>query len=347
MNCRSVKSRMAVFLFVKISEMLRVPGDKTALIYKRILNRKGKIVQDKTKIDVRKFQEEIAMDIMKYEVKHSLTENMLEQFRKDLVKEEKSKATVEKYVRDVKFFFQFMQKDNTVTKEKVIEYKQILIKRYAVSSVNSMIASLNHFFKCMGWYDCVVKSLKIQKSAFRPGEKELTKEEYYRLLDVAKRKEKKRLYCLMQTLCATGIRVSELPFITVKAIQEGRALVSMKNKTRIVILPRSLCRLLKKYMQQKNIKSGSIFVTRTGKPLDRSNIFHEMKKLCEEAGVSQKKVFPHNLRHLFACTYYRMKKDIVHLADLLGHSNINTTRIYTLVSGKEEARQLAKLGLVV
>lgn len=287
------------------------------------------------------------MDMMKGVEEHNLEENMLEQFRRNLTEEEKSKATVEKYVRDVKIFFRYMEGRCPVTKEKVIDYKQILIRQYAVSSVNSMLAALNHFFKYMGWYDCVVKSLKIQKSSFRAGEKELTKKEYYRLLDAAKRKGKERLYCLIQTLCATGIRVSELSFITVKAIQEGRALVSMKNKTRVVILPESLCRLLKKYIRQKNITSGSIFITRTGKPMDRSNIFHEMKKLCEEADVSREEVFPHNLRHLFACTYYNMKKDIVHLADLLGHSNVNTTRIYTLVSGKEEARQLAKLGLVI
>lgn len=281
---------------------------------------------------------------------HLLKENMPEWFYLTLLEEEKSDATIEKYMRDVKSFFRYVagrSPDGQVTKELVIRYKKQLQNTYAVSSVNSMLASLNHFFKYMGWYDCVVKSMKIQKSTFRAGERELTKEEYFRLLEAAKHKKNERLYCLLQTLCATGIRVSELRFITVKALRNGRAQVSMKNKTRTVLLPPSLCRLLKKYVQKRGITTGSIFITRSGRPLDRSNILHDMKKLCRAARVAEGKVFPHNLRHLFACTYYRMKKDIAHLADLLGHSNINTTRIYTLTSGREEARQLSRLGLVM
>lgn len=281
---------------------------------------------------------------------HFLEKNMLEQFARALLEEEKSDATLDKYIRDVKNFFGYVadcMPKGQVTKELVIHYKKELQKTYAASSVNSMLASLNHFFKCIGWYDCVVKSLKIQKSTFRAGERELTRQEYFRLLEAAKNKKNERLYCLLQTLCATGIRVSELRFITVKSLRHGRAQVSMKNKTRTVLLPPSLCQLLKRYVRKRKITAGSIFVTRSGQPMDRSNILHDMKKLCQTAQVAEGKVFPHNLRHLFACTYYRMKKDIAHLADLLGHSNINTTRIYTLTSGKEEARQLSRLGLVM
>ncbi|MBS6723316.1 MAG: tyrosine-type recombinase/integrase [Clostridiales bacterium] len=284
-------------------------------------------------------------------------EETQEAFRRHLVEEEKSSATVEKYLRDVRYFFRyvgehFMQEEKAakgpaITKEQAICYKEELMRHYAVSSVNSMLASVNHFFKWMGWYDCVVKSLKVQKTTFRAGEKELTREEYLRLLHTARKKKNERLYCLMQTLCATGIRVSELPFITVQAITRGRAQVSLKNKIRTVLLPEKLCRLLKQYIRKKNITSGSIFITRSGQPLDRSNILHDMKKLCREAQVEESKVFPHNLRHLFACTYYHIKKDIVHLADILGHSNINTTRIYTLESGKEESRLLSRLGLII
>lgn len=277
--------------------------------------------------------------------------DMRERFRRHLVEEEKSSATVEKYLRDVRHFFRYVKEQpaarQEVTKEQVISWKEELVRSYAVTSVNSMLASVNHFFKWMGWYDCVVRSLKVQKTTFRAGEKELTREEYIRLLHAARKKKKERLYYLLQTLCATGIRVSELPFITVQALRRGRAQVSLKNKTRTVLLPEKLCRLLKKYIRKKNIRSGSIFITRSGRPLDRSNILHDMKKLCREAQVEESKVFPHNLRHLFACTYYHRKKDIVHLADLLGHSNINTTRIYTQESGKEESRLLSQLGLVL
>ena len=193
----------------------------------------------------------------------------------------------------------------------------------------------------------MVKLLKIQKVSFRSREKELSREEYLRLLFAAGEKKDQRLYYLMQTICATGIRVSELRFITAEAVKEGRAKVTLKGKVRTVLLPAPLCRVLKKYMKERNIQKGSLFVTRRGRPLDRSNIWHEMKALCEKAGVSREKVFPHNLRHLFACTYYKKEKDLSHLADLLGHSSIDTTRIYTMVSGEEQSRRIAALGLVV
>lgn len=276
---------------------------------------------------------------------HYIEDNMIIRFEKMLTEDEKSISTRKKYIRDVKVFSDFME--GQVTKEAVIDYKQNLIEQYAVSTVNAMLASVNSFLKSMGWYECTVKSLKIQKEAFRPEERELTKEEYYKLLSVAKENGNNRLYYLMQTICATGIRVSELSFITVESLYIGQAIVSLKGKTRTVLLPKALCRNLRQYCKEKNIQKGSIFVTRNGMPVNRSNIFREMKALCETAGVNSKKVFPHNLRHLFACVYYQEEKDISHLADMLGHSSINTTRIYLAKSSEEQARQIEKLGLVV
>lgn len=240
-----------------------------------------------------------------------------------------------------------MGKKEGITKEIVLSYKRSLIEEYAPSSVNSMLASLNHFFKVNHWYECIVKSLKIQQRTFRAKERELTKEEYYRLLRAAQKEGKYRLYCILQTICGSGIRVSELKYITVKAVTRGRAVIFMKNKTRTILLPPKLCRLLKDYCKQEKITSGMIFITRRGNPVDRSNILHEMKNLCGTAGVEREKVFPHNLRHLFAYTYYKAEKDIAHLADILGHSSINTTRIYTMGSGEEEMKQLSNLGLIV
>ena len=279
-------------------------------------------------------------------MEHIITAALLEEFKGKMRKEEKSGATIEKYMHDISCFKNFLC-GRTFDKETVIAYKQYLINNYAPTSVNSMLAAVNSFFKENGWYDCVVKSLKIQKEAFRSSDKELTREEYLRLLRAAARKGNRRLYLLMQTICSTGIRVSELPYITVESLYTRRAMVSLKGKTRMVILPKELCRELMHYVKEKDIKSGSIFVTKNGKVMNRSNIWQEMKDLCRESGVDSKKVFPHNLRHLFACTYYRLEKDITHLADILGHSNINTTRIYTLVSGEEQERQIEMLGLVV
>ena len=192
-----------------------------------------------------------------------------------------------------------------------------------------------------------MKSLKIQRQSFREKERELTKAEYFRLLQAAKERGNTRLYVLMQTMCATGIRVSEVRFITMEAVRRGRATVSLKGKIRQVLLPADLCRELKRYAKEQGIRAGQLFVTKSGKPLDRSNILHEMKALCKTAGVERTKVFPHNLRHLFACLYYKVSKDLSRLADVLGHTNVNTTRIYTCVSGMEHVRQLERLGLVI
>lgn len=209
-----------------------------------------------------------------------------------------------------------------------------------------MLSSINSFFEYNEWFDCKVKALKIQKQTFSAEDKELTKGEYQKLLEAAKQIENQRLYYLMQTICSTGIRVSELKFITVEAVKSRQARINCKGKVRMIWLSGELCRVLLMYIKENNIKSGSVFQTRTGKPLNRSNIWSDMKKLCKLAGVSEKKVFPHNLRHLFARTYYSLQKDIVRLADILGHSNVNTTRIYTMESGIVHRRQIQKLGQI-
>ncbi len=272
---------------------------------------------------------------------------MLLQFEERLKAGEKSRATIEKYLRDAGQFLEDLGEGSMLTKDAVISYKQSLTERYAVASANSKLASVNGLLRSVGCEECVVKSFKVQKSAFRSSERELTREEYIRLLKAAECRGKRQLCLLIQTICATGIRISELPFITVEALSSRRATVSLKGKTRTVLLPADLCQELKKYTAGENIHSGSVFVTRNGKPLDRSNIFHSMKKLCEDAGVDRDKVFPHNLRHLFAVTYYRAERDVCHLADILGHSSINTTRIYTIVSCEEQERQINGLGLLL
>lgn len=279
-------------------------------------------------------------------MENHMTKELIEGFQTRLVEAEKSAATIQKYLRDLKAFFAFIGED-AVTKEAAIRYKRHLMENYKPASVNSMLAAVNRFFKEMGWFDCVVKAVKVQRQAFRSKERELTKEEYFRLLKEAKRQKNTRLCLLMQTLCATGIRVGELPFITAQAAGAGRAVVSLKGKTRTVLIPSDLCRELKRYAKDRGIESGSIFITKSGRPMDRSNILHEMKALCETAGVDRSKVFPHNLRHLFACLFYQAEKDLSRLADLLGHSSVNTTRLYTCVSGEEQIRQIERLGLVI
>lgn len=280
-------------------------------------------------------------------MEHLISREQVRQFRMHLLEEEKSDLTVSKYVRDVEALIRYAGDGQVIDKETVIRYKRMLMERYAPTSVNSMIAAWNSFFKMMEWYDCMVRSLKIQRTAFRAHEKELSRHDYEKLLKEAERKGNKRMNLLIQTLGATGIRVSELPFITVEAAASGRATVSLKGKTRLVLLPSELRKKLMAYADEKGICSGSIFITRTGRTMDRSNILHAMKKLSMCAHVKPSKVYPHNLRHLFACTYYQKEKDLSHLADLLGHSNINTTRIYTCMSGEEQKVKLESLGLVV
>lgn len=274
-----------------------------------------------------------------------LTRRLIDKFRQHLVEEEKTAATLEKYMRDIEAFSQWLR-GRRIDKKIVLEYKEHLVRNYAPSSVNSVISSLNSFFIFNEWYLFKVKGVKIQKQIFASSEKELTKSEYERLLTVAQKKKNERLYLLMQTICSTGIRVSELKYITVEAIVRQRATINCKGKMRIVILPKQLCSMLVRYVRRKKITAGSVFQTKSGKPLDRSNIWSDMKNLCREAGVSRDKVFPHNLRHLFARTYYSVQRDIVRLADILGHSSINTTRIYTMETGEIHRQQIQKLGLL-
>ena len=274
-----------------------------------------------------------------------ITTEIIKSFNDYLINEEKAAATVNKYLHDVGEF-QMWLGEQELCKTAVLAYKSYLCERYAPASVNAALSSLNSFFNFMEWYDLRVKNLKIQKQIFASTDKELTKAEYDRLLQAAKQKKNERLYLLMQTICSTGIRVSEVRYVTVEAVSRGVAEINCKGKRRQVFLPKQLCQILKQYIKEQKIKSGAVFVTKNGNPLDRSNIWSDMKKLCKAANVSEKKVFPHNLRHLFARTYYSLQKDIVRLADILGHSNVNTTRIYTKETGEIHRRQIQKLGLL-
>jgi integrase/recombinase XerD len=275
-----------------------------------------------------------------------LTADIIENFRKNLELQEKSTSTIEKYIRDVKAFSVYAE-NAAITKEKVIAYKKYLGNNYAVRSVNSMLASINSLFSFLGWHDLRVKSLKLQQQVFCPEEKELTKAEYARLCKTAERKHNERLNLILQTICGTGIRVSELQFITVEAVKNGEAIVNCKAKTRAVFIVKELKQKLLRYAAEQNIKSGMIFVTRTGKPISRTNIWREMKALCVEANVNPEKVFPHNLRHLFARVFYGIEKDIAKLADILGHSSINTTRIYIISTGTEHRKRMENMHLII
>ena len=274
-----------------------------------------------------------------------ITEETIKKFELYLYEEERSDNTVEKYIRDIRFFREW-SKDRNIDKSLVIEYKKGLCKRYAIKSVNSMLSSLNAFFVFMGRYELKIKTLKIQRRIFADKSKELSKAEYERLLTAAKNKKNERLYYLMQTIASTGLRVSEIKHVTCEAVRQRQAVINCKGKIRQIFLPKKLCQMLKGYIKSQNIKSGSIFITRSGKPLDRCAIWKMLKDLCESAGVSKDKVFPHNFRHLFARTFYSLQKDIVRLADILGHSSVETTRLYTMESGTEHIKQLQKLGLL-
>lgn len=275
-----------------------------------------------------------------------VTAKAIAEFKEHLILEERSKMTVEKYIRDVKAFSAYTQ-NSIITKETVIAYKKHLQENYAVRSVNSMLASINSLFVFLGWHDLKVKSLKLQQQVFCPEEKELTKAEYARLCRTAERKHNERLNLILQTICGTGIRVSELQYITVEAVKQGEAVVNCKAKTRSVFIVKELKQKLLRYAAEQNIKSGMIFVTRTGKPISRTNIWREMKALCEEANVNPQKVFPHNLRHLFARVFYGIEKDIAKLADILGHSSINTTRIYIISTGTEHRQRMENMHLIL
>ena len=261
-----------------------------------------------------------------------------------LVEGEKSPATVRKYIRDIQAFYLWLE-EKELSKETLKEYKSWLSEHYKISSANSMVISLNLYLKFCGHAEWCLKTFKIQKKMFLEKDLELSKEEYFRLLRVAGKGS--RLQAVMETIAATGIRVSELRFITVGSVCSGQAEIDNKGKHRIVMLSSKLTVKLRRYAKKHGIKAGSIFITRTGKPIDRSNLWSEMKRLCEKAGISKEKVFPHNLRHLFARAFYAVKHDITRLADILGHSSIETTRIYILSSGKEHRKQIEAMRLLL
>ena len=276
-------------------------------------------------------------------MEHCIDERNIRLFIEKLTELERSSLTVEKYVRDVKTFRRWLGSNGHFDKSNVIRFKQVIREKYRLSSANSMLSALNKFFQLMGWEDCRIRTFKTQRASFRNEEKELSVEEYQRLLKAAKEKGDLQILSIMETIASTGIRISELPFITVASVSTRRALVSLKGKSRQVLIPAELSKKLRLYCRERKITSGSIFVTRTGRPIDRSNILHRMKALSTAAKVNREKIFPHNLRHFFAVNYYKAEKDIVRLADLLGHANINTTRIYTLISSESQLDILDKV----
>ena len=275
-----------------------------------------------------------------------LTGEELRAFAAHLRAGDRSAGTIEKYLRDVRGFAAWMG-DREVTRENPLDLRGGLVERgYAPATVNSMLSAVNSFLKFSGREDCRIRFLRLQRKAFRESDRELTRNDYQRLLDAAQDSGRERLRLLMETICSAGIRVSEVRYITLEAARRGKAEIALKGKIRTILLPARLCRKLVKYARRQSIAAGEIFVTRSGKSLSRRQIWREMKTLCQRAGVEPTKVFPHNLRHLFAVMFYRACRDIVKLADVLGHSSINTTRIYLVTTGAEHARQLERLGLV-
>ena len=278
--------------------------------------------------------------------KLQLTEREFDQFEDYLRHDEREESTIEAYLRSLTRFAEWAD-GRAVTKELAMEWKTALSESgYRPISVNAMLAAVNKFFTCMGREDCKVKYLKLQRQMFRKSEKDLSKEEYQRLVQAAHEKGDLRMELILETICATGIRVGELKYITLEAVRAGVAEIALKGKIRTILLPHRLCRKLQKYAKQQKIASGKIFLTQDGLPVSRQSIWTRMKALCEAAGVERSKVFPHNLRSLFARSFYGSCHDVVRLADVLGHSSIETTRIYLMSTGKEYLRQLDKLGLV-
>lgn len=275
-----------------------------------------------------------------------MTKKQIACYVDNLQDQERTENTVKQYTSYLHMFSLWLD-GRALTKQELIRWKNQLSENYAAASVNTMLAAVNGFLRFMGWNSIVVKLLKVQKALFRNEDKELNCDEYTKLVQTADRNGDTRLSLLLQTICSTGIRVSELRFITVEAVQSGKTEVFNKGKRRLIFLPEKLRRILRRYIQEQKISSGAVFITRTGKPLDRSNIWRSMKGLCQEAGVDAAKVFPHNLRHLFARQFYSQEKDSYRLADILGHTSINTTRIYTMESGWTHAKQINRLNLVL
>lgn len=275
----------------------------------------------------------------------TITQERLDAFVAYLQQEERSEGTIEKYIRDVINLKTYLA-GREVTKELAIAWKQSLMATHTPVTVNSMLSAVNSFFRFQGWEDCRMKFLRVQRQLFRSQSKELTREEYERLLETAKQSGQFRLALVMETICATGIRVSELRHITVESLRAGRVTVSLKGKIRTILLPSKLCRKLQKYAKNQKIVSGEVFLTKNGTSLTRKQIWAEMKTLCEKAQVEPSKVFPHNLRHLFARIFYSVSRDVAKLADILGHSSLETTRIYLVSTGEEHQKQIDQLALV-
>jgi len=278
---------------------------------------------------------------------HYLSEQKIDNFIHYMKCTEYAPGTIEKYHRDITRFFEWTA-DGMVDENSAAAWKKHLLdSSYASATINSMIVALNSFFKYLGWDECRVKELRIQRRVFRGSEKELTKTEYLHLIATAEQLGKLRLALLMETICATGIRVSEVKYITVEALQRGYSEVALKGKIRTILIPNKLCRKLLKYAKKQKIASGEIFLTRSGRSLSRRQIWAEMKAICKYAGIAESKVFPHNLRHLFARVFYKSCRDVSKLADVLGHTSIETTRIYLISTGLEHSRQMERLGLIL
>lgn len=277
------------------------------------------------------------------------------EYERYLRREERSNGTIEKYLRDVKQFVRWIESKNEgktlrgdeETKEKAAEWKLSLLEAgYRPVTVNSMVAAVNSFFRFMGWMDCKIRFLRVQKQNFRQKNRELTRDDYEKLLLAAERRGKTQLRLLMETICSTGIRVSEVKYVTIEAAKTGRAEIIMKGKIRVILLPGKLCKKLLKFAQKEKITTGEIFLTGSGKSLSRKQIWASMKELCKDADVEASRVFPHNLRHLFARTFYRVCRDLTRLADMLGHSSLDTTRIYLTTTEAEQIKELDRLNLV-
>ena len=275
-----------------------------------------------------------------------LTMELIDQYQDYLYEEEKARSTIEKYMRDIKKFYNFLPEKKNVDKRMVIQYKEYLKEHYKTTSANSMIVALNRFFEYAVWHECKIHQFKIQKTLYCKKETNLTKQEYETLIKTARNKGDNQLYFVMQTICSTGIRVSELQYITVQSLNAKYAEISNKGKLRTIFLPNPLIKVLKSYCKSYGIESGPIFISKGKTPISRITVWKKMKMLCESAKVNEKKVFPHNLRHLFAFTFYRLEKNLLRLAEILGHSSIETTRIYTVTTGEEHQKLISRLGLV-
>ena len=271
---------------------------------------------------------------------------ILKEFEEYLIQEEREKATIGKYLRDAECFLVWLGNRELSKKQVVLWKEELTEKQYSPITINGKLAAINKLLLSLGKPECRVKYLKIQRRLFRSTERDLTKEEYTRLVETAFSDGRERLALLMESICATGIRVSEVQYLTVETAEAGRAEISLKGKIRTILIPGKLCRKLLKYAKKQKIASGEIFLTRSGKAMSRHQIWAEMKALCAQAKVQASKVFPHNLRHLFARTFYRACRDVVRLAGVLGHSSIETTRIYLITTGIEYRKQMSRLGLI-